>query len=92
QCMFDSSLALERELGLDLWPEETPQIRGIRYSVGEPDGGLALQFGGRLAAPAQSVDQRRKMAAWLELLEERGGRVLIESLEPEDLDGLAEEH
>lgn len=92
QCMFDSSLALERELGLDLWPQETPRIRGIRYSVGEPDGGLALQFGGRLAAPAQSVDQRRKMAAWLELLEQRGGRVLIESLEPEDLDGLAEEH
>ncbi len=36
-----------------------------------------LDWWGRLDAYGQSVDQRVKMAGWLELLEERGGKVVL---------------
>ena len=38
QCMFDTALQTERDLGANLWEDECPQIHGIRYSVGAPDG------------------------------------------------------
>ena len=75
QCMFDTALQTERDLGANLWEDECPQIHGIRYSVGAPDGTLALQFAGRLDAYAHSVDQRLKMPGWMQLFEERGGTI-----------------
>jgi 2-polyprenyl-6-methoxyphenol hydroxylase-like FAD-dependent oxidoreductase len=92
QCMFGEALATERQLDIDFWQGECPQIKGVRYSVGEPDGELALQFGGRLRAPAQSVDQRLKMPAWLEELERRGGNVVLRDIDIDYVEDLATEH
>ncbi|UGS33833.1 styrene monooxygenase/indole monooxygenase family protein [Capillimicrobium parvum] len=92
QCMFGTALAIERELGIDHWQDDTPQIPGIRYSVGGPDGELAMQFRGALRRPGQSVDQRLKMSAWLEELAERGGRVAIGTLDVDDVEALARDH
>ena len=92
QCMFGESLATERSLGIDFWQDECPQIKGVRYSLGEPGGDLALQFGGRLRAPAQSVDQRLKMPAWMDELERRGGRIELRDLDLEYVEQLAREN
>ncbi|MBS1879434.1 MAG: FAD-binding oxidoreductase [Actinobacteria bacterium] len=92
QCMFGESLATERDLGIDFWREDCPQIPGIRYSLGEPDGNLALQFGGKLRAPAQSVDQRLKMPRWLEELERRGGEIVYRDLDLEYVESLARDY
>lgn len=92
QCMFGESLATERGLGIDFWQDECPQIKGVRYSLGEPDGGLALQFGGRLRAPAQSVDQRLKMPAWMDELERRGGRIELCDLDLPYVEELARDN
>lgn len=92
QCMFSDALDTERRLNLNFWEDETPPIEGIRYSVGAPDGQLQLQFVGRLSGFAQSVDQRLKVAGWLETFEQRGGTLIAAKADVEDLEGLAADH
>jgi hypothetical protein len=83
QCMFDSSLAHERALGIEFWGESAPPVEQIALTVPAPPdspaaGGKAFSWGGMLTAPAQSIDQRVKMPRWLSEIEARGGNVVIE--------------
>jgi hypothetical protein len=93
QCMFDAALRHERELGLDHWEEECPDIEGISLVVPAPDGsgGKAIEWASRLDAPAQAVDQRLKYPAWMEELERQGGRIVIHEAELGDLERYAQE-
>jgi hypothetical protein len=88
QVMFDPALQLERDLGLNLWEQEAPQVVGQRSTLGDPPGEQAFTFVGRWPRYAQSVDQRVKMAGWLELFENRGGKVIPHSVMTSDLEGL----
>ncbi|MEY9873070.1 glycine/D-amino acid oxidase-like deaminating enzyme [Streptacidiphilus sp. MAP12-33] len=88
QAMFGPARALERAAGLALWDGQAPDTRGLHVVVGA-EGKPMLSFDAAVAAPAQSVDQRLKTAAWLELFEERGGRVEYRPAAPEDLAALA---
>jgi Styrene monooxygenase A putative substrate binding domain len=89
QVMFWPALDLERERGLNLWEEQAPRIVGQRSTLSAPPGTQAFTFIGRWDQYAQSVDQRVKMAGWLELFETRGGRVVYHSVMTSDLEGLA---
>ncbi|MFJ4092902.1 styrene monooxygenase/indole monooxygenase family protein [Kitasatospora sp. NPDC089913] len=92
QAMFGPALRVERAAGLDLWAGEAPQVRSVD-AVLVPEPGLrALEFTMTLDEPAQSVDQRIKMARWLELVEERGGRVEYRELDRAGLGALAAAH
>jgi hypothetical protein len=86
--MFGHALGLERSAGLDLWADSGHRIDGLGVSVPAPDGGRAIDWLGRLNEYAQSIDQRVKMAAWLELFEDRGGKVVISAVTVSDLDHL----
>jgi hypothetical protein len=88
QAMFDNALRTERAYGLNLWEDETPRIQGLQVSLSAPPGERALRIPGDLDAYAQSTDQRVKMAAWLELFEQRGGTVHYQGVTTSDLDGL----
>lgn len=55
-------------------------------SVAAPDGSRPIDWVGRLDAYAQSVDQRVKMAGWMETFAERGGRLVIHGVAVSDLD------
>jgi hypothetical protein len=88
QAMFDVALQTERKYGLNLWEDETPRIEGLHVSLSAPPGERALRIQGDLDAYAQSTDQRVKMAAWLELFEQRGGTVHYQGVTTSDLDGL----
>lgn len=92
QCMFGAALELERRaMGVDLWPaaESGHRIDALGVSVPGPDGAAAINWLGRLDQYAQSVDQRLKMAAWLELFAERGGNIVINAATVSDLDHLS---
>ncbi|WP_031066487.1 styrene monooxygenase/indole monooxygenase family protein [Streptomyces sp. NRRL WC-3742] len=97
QCMFATAMRTERALGLDFWSEEAPQITGVGVSVAGPPeasgasgaGAPAIDWLGRLRSPAQSVDQRLKMPAWLETFSDRGGRVLVQPVGAGDVAHLA---
>jgi hypothetical protein len=88
QGMFHDALRTERALGLNLWDGRAPAIEGFRVVPGEP----ALGFNAPLSHPAQSVDQRLKMAAWLELAEQRGAEVVYRAVTAGELGELAAGH
>ncbi|PLC06694.1 flavin oxidoreductase [Variovorax sp. RO1] len=87
QCMFETALQTERELGLDSWADSCPVVEGIGMSVRSPEGSRTIAWEAKLDGPAQSVDQRLKIAAWMQLFEARGGRLVHQDA---DLDTLEE--
>ncbi|MGO9887509.1 MAG: styrene monooxygenase/indole monooxygenase family protein [Solirubrobacteraceae bacterium] len=93
QCMFGKALATERALGIDLWEQECPQAEGMAIAVANPAGGSPLvDWAARLDQAAMSVDQRVKMPAWMELLEQRGGRLEIAQAGIDDLERYCDTH
>ncbi len=94
QCMFDQSLQIERDLGLNHWEASCPPVQGISMTVPHPGqpGAKLIDWSARLERPAQAVDQRIKMPAWMELFAERGGKLVIEDVGVAELERLASEH
>jgi hypothetical protein len=90
QGMFHDALQIERDHGLNLWEADAVRIEGLGVSIAAPDSSRALDWVGRLDHHAQSVDQRVKMAGWLELLEQRGGKVITHGVTTADLDRLTD--
>ncbi|PYI65027.1 alanine-phosphoribitol ligase [Arthrobacter livingstonensis] len=90
QCMFDQALGHERVLALNLWPD-APPVEGISFTVAPPEvpGVKAMSWSHRLDAPAQSIDQRVKFPAFMEVFEARGGKLVIEEAGVEDLERYA---
>jgi hypothetical protein len=92
QCMFGAALQTERDQGVNDWEAECPTVDGISLAVPAPDGsGKAIDWASRLDRYAQSVDQRVKMPGWMEEVERRGGRLVIEDAGVEDLERYAVE-
>lgn len=98
QCMFGTALAHERAEGLDFWADQAPRTTGLGISVAaaldaprDPAAGTAraVDWLGRLTAPAESVDQRVKMAGWMETFAERGGKLVVHAATAADLDYFA---
>ncbi|AEW96499.1 MULTISPECIES: styrene monooxygenase/indole monooxygenase family protein [Streptomycetaceae] len=89
QCMFATALGHERDLGLNFWESQAPRIEGLGVSVAGPDGSRPVDWVGRLDGYAQSVDQRVKMAGWMETFAERGGQLVIHGAAVSDLDYFA---
>lgn len=94
QCMFDASLQIERDLGLNQWESDCPPVQGIGLTVPHPGqpGGKLIDWSSRLERPAQAVDQRLKMPAWMEQVEQRGGKLLIQDAGVAELEALADSH
>jgi hypothetical protein len=89
QCMFGPALQVERRHRLNLWEDQAPKLRAQRVTVSAPPGVRAFGFSGPWQEYAQSVDQRVKMAGWLELFEHEGGTIIYQGVTTSDLDGLA---
>jgi 2-polyprenyl-6-methoxyphenol hydroxylase-like FAD-dependent oxidoreductase len=89
QVMFATALQHERDLGLAFWEAQAPRIAGVGVTVAGPGRTRATPWLGRLRGHAQSVDQRVKMAAWMETFARRGGQLVIHSAAVADLDHFA---
>jgi flavin reductase (DIM6/NTAB) family NADH-FMN oxidoreductase RutF len=92
QCMFDSALQSERDLGLNLWEEQCPKVEGIGFAVPDSVGGKVIDWTAHLDNYAQSVDQRVKIHGWMNLFEQRGGAVRIREATVDDLEACARTH
>ncbi|WP_030685309.1 styrene monooxygenase/indole monooxygenase family protein [Streptomyces sp. NRRL B-1347] len=86
QCMFHTALQHERDLGLNFWESQAPDIEGVGVSVAGPGSARVIDWVGRLDGHAQSVDQRVKMAGWMETFAQRGGQLVIHGAAVGDLD------
>ncbi|MFE3186110.1 styrene monooxygenase/indole monooxygenase family protein [Streptomyces violascens] len=89
QCMFHTALQHERDLALNFWESQAPRIEGVGVSVAAPDSSRAIDWVGKLDGYAQSVDQRVKMAGWMETFAQRGGQLVIHGAAVSDLDFFA---
>lgn len=87
QCMFDTALQTERELGINDWEETCPKIEAVALHL--QDG---TSWQARLDGYAQSVDQRLKSAGWMERFAAEGGRLEVHAAELLDVDNLARDH
>lgn len=88
QVMMYRALDRERDARLNFWDGEATPIDGMGFTLSPAPGEAAFSFSGAWAAPGNSVDQRVKMPAWLELFEQRGGRVIYHPVSGSDLAGL----
>jgi flavin reductase (DIM6/NTAB) family NADH-FMN oxidoreductase RutF/flavin-dependent dehydrogenase len=86
QCMFDSGLAVERELDADAWAKTCPRIERMAVSYSR------TTFGADFEHYAQSVDQRVKCAAWMDEFASAGGKLVIRKASVTDLEELAYNH
>ncbi|MFD7708897.1 styrene monooxygenase/indole monooxygenase family protein [Streptomyces sp. NPDC059786] len=89
QCMFHTALQHERDLGLNFWESQAPKAEGVGISVAGPGPQRVVDWVGRLDGYAQSVDQRVKMAGWMETFAQRGGQLVIHGAAVSDLDYFA---
>ncbi len=77
QCMFGSSLKIERALGLNFWDAACPPVEGVHVAVAGPNGTRALAFNATLDRTAQVVDQRLKIPAWMAHFHQHGGNLVF---------------
>ncbi|MGA7974175.1 MAG: styrene monooxygenase/indole monooxygenase family protein [Pseudolabrys sp.] len=93
QCMFDMALQNERDLGINFWEAECPNVESIGFTVPAPDGSgnKAIDWNGLLDKPAQSVDQRVKIPGWMAEFQKRGGTLEIKEAGVADLERYANE-
>lgn len=94
QCMFDAALQIERDLGLNLWEAQCPVVEGIGLTVAHPElpGTKLIDWAAPLDAPAQAVDQRIKMPAFMAQFEQRGGKLQFDDAGVAELECLANTH
>ena len=94
QCMFHTSLQIERDLGLNLWEKDCPTVDGISVALADPQHRGRKQSGwsARLRAYGQSVDQRVKVPAWMAAFEQAGGRLVIHDVGLDDLDAYTRDY
>jgi hypothetical protein len=91
--MFDTALQIERDLGLNQWEAKCPTIDGIGLAMSGPQGSShRVDWRAKLDRPAQAVDQRIKIPAWMERFEARGGKLLIQYSGIAELELLAATH
>ncbi|MGW8380171.1 styrene monooxygenase/indole monooxygenase family protein [Streptomyces sp. ODS28] len=99
QCMFHQALQHERDIGAHFWEDQAPKIEGLGVSVADPESvqgedetQRAINWLGKLDGFAQSVDQRVKMAGWMETFVQRGGQLVIHGAAVSDLDFFARKY
>ena len=94
QCMFHTSLQIERDLGLDFWAHDCPTVDGIGLAVPHPEqkGAKAIDWVARLNSSAQSVDQRVKIPAWMDEFQKKGGELVFKDAGIDELEACTQSH
>jgi hypothetical protein len=92
-CLFGDSITIEEELTGKRYDDGYRGIQGIHFTFSPKVGVELLQFGANLDERfAWAIDVRRKSADRMEQLEALGGRVVVQSVTPDDLDVIAGQH
>ena len=91
--MFQNKRQIERELGLDFWSGDGKQVPGIEIEVRDESSNLALSFDAPFKdGPGMALDFRLKFPAWMDEYEKRGGKLIIQPTDLDDLENLTATH
>ncbi|MDA8370473.1 MAG: oxygenase [Nocardiopsaceae bacterium] len=86
QLTYPTVLEYERELRLDFWSAQAPQVEKMKLHAFPSRSFEPLTVPGRFDGYTVSVDRRVKMADWLEYFEDCGGKVVIHGVTLSDID------
>jgi 2-polyprenyl-6-methoxyphenol hydroxylase-like FAD-dependent oxidoreductase len=86
---FETSLAWERELGVDHWQQEAASIDGIHLTFSLKPPNRLLTLTSKLPKPGKAIDLRLQSHRWLVDLAAAGAEVVHESVTVERLDAIA---
>lgn len=89
---FPRSLAYDVSLGVNHWDQACPGIEGVSLAFGLKPVNRLVTLTGRFTSPARAIDVRLLSARWMDDLEKRGGKVVIEPVSVERLDAIAAEN
>ncbi|WP_329044335.1 oxygenase [Amycolatopsis sp. NBC_01488] len=81
---FHPALERERALGINFW--EAPPIREVAFAAAGEGAEPAISWHAGLDRPAQSVDQRVKVADWMTEFARLGGDLRLRRVTPDGLD------
>lgn len=90
--LWGETIDIERDLGMDHWSKDMFAGHGVLFDraqhVGDPNPKVMrglFEYG----REGCGIDQRMRVNRWLEDLESKGGKLVIESVTPERLDKIA---
>jgi len=89
---FSRALSYDTELGLAHWAGHQAYIEGVTLVFCAKRRNQLLTLNGRMSGLAAAIDVRMLSARWMKDLEERGGKVVVESVSVERLDAVAAEN
>jgi len=84
--LFPDALQIERDLGLNLWDEFSPNCVEFRSEMCSPQGESLITLSTTLEQFWQGIDQRLKFPAWMQEFVKRGGELVIHDATLEDLE------
>ncbi len=94
--LYASTVAIESELGMDYWYDHSHKGDGILLDFKpETRGDARLEMRGLFPGGktqeggGAAIDQRMRVHRWLEDLESKGGKLVIEAVTPQRLDEIA---
>jgi 2-polyprenyl-6-methoxyphenol hydroxylase-like FAD-dependent oxidoreductase len=89
---FELALAYERELELNHWEAEAPRGGGVHLTFCPTTRNRLVTLAGRMGSYFQAIDLRLQSHRWMHDLEARGGRIVVEKIDPARLDVIAAAH
>ncbi|MCI3205270.1 MULTISPECIES: styrene monooxygenase/indole monooxygenase family protein [Pandoraea] len=92
--LYDEVIEIERSLGMDHWSDKSFRGHGFLLDTLATVGGPRTAVQGRTeyGRRGAAIDQRMRVSRWLEDLESRGGKLVIESVTLERMDEIAATH
>ena len=82
----------ERELGIDFWPADSVRTCRVRHYSMRVGPNQALDFHGELNGEERCIDYRLYLPRIMEEFERRGGRIVHQQTEPDQLESLYDKH
>ena len=89
---FRGTLALEDELGLSHWPDVGQMVGGVHLTLSLNARNRVLTAVAPVTGKAMAVDMRLQIPRWMDDLEARGGRVVVERVDLAGLEAIAAQH
>ncbi|MFO0762497.1 MAG: styrene monooxygenase/indole monooxygenase family protein [Byssovorax sp.] len=89
---FEPAVSYERELGLAHWEHACVKVEGVHLTFCPTPGNSLITLTARLDQPGMAIDVRLQSSRWMDDLEARGGKIVIESVTVARLDEIAAAH